>query len=144
VLLYETRADRRFAHLELASAAGLVSLHPETDGTLHGNHVDPAGARVDHVVGLPFWAGHQLLVEGSIVASAAVAWGLIDEVAVGAVIERPAVTQLAMGGLRPAPAVRIERLTATEWRIADGPVLRLHPDGWPELADGGTAPLELE
>lgn len=143
-LLYETDTDGRFAHLELSSAAGLVSLHPEQDGTLHGNRVDPAGAMVDHVVGLPFSPEHLLLVEASTVAVGAAAWLLTGVVEVGKSVERPAVTLLATGRVHAAAAVRFERLTSTDWRIGDGLVLRLHADGWPILADGRTAPLELD
>ncbi len=71
-LLYETGTDRRFAHLELAAPLGLVTLHPEGDGTLHGNIVTAAG--VEHVVGLAFEAGGAVLVTGSPIAAAAVAW----------------------------------------------------------------------
>ena len=36
-LLLETAPDGSFSHLELATPAGLLTLHPEGDGTLHGN-----------------------------------------------------------------------------------------------------------
>lgn len=55
-LLYELDPDGRFAHLELATPAGLLTLHPEGDGTLHGNAIVDGGVR--HVVGLawePEW-----------------------------------------------------------------------------------------
>ena len=51
-LLLETDPDGRFAHLELSTAAGLLTLHPEGDGTLHGNAVTADG--VEHVVGVPW------------------------------------------------------------------------------------------
>src|SRR5689334_12470317 len=41
-LLLETDPDGRFNHLELSTEGGLLTLHPEGDGTLHGNAV------VDH------------------------------------------------------------------------------------------------
>ena len=66
-LLLETGADGRFSHLELARAGGLWTFHPETDGTLHGNHVDPRGRDVRHVVGLPF-APDDLLAHRGIAA----------------------------------------------------------------------------
>ena len=71
-LLYETDPEGRFAHLELAAAGGLATLHPEPDGTLHGNTVDGAG--VHHVRGVPFASGDALVVAGSVVAGAALAW----------------------------------------------------------------------
>jgi hypothetical protein len=72
-LLYETDPDRRFSHLELAVSGGLATLHPEGDGTLHGNVVRP-GSGMEHVAGMPLAPGGSVLVGGSIVASAAVAW----------------------------------------------------------------------
>jgi hypothetical protein len=52
-LLYELDPAGRFAHLELATPAGLLTLHPEGDGTLHGNAIIDGAVR--HVVGMP-WA----------------------------------------------------------------------------------------
>ena len=74
-LLLETDPDRRFAHLELSVAGVLLTLHPEGDGTLHGNRVDEAGAGVEHVEGLPFPIGAFVVVDGSPLATAAVVWG---------------------------------------------------------------------
>jgi hypothetical protein len=71
-LLLETFPDRRFAHLELSTAAGLLTLHPEGDGTLHGNVVTAAGVR--HVVGLAWPAGSAVVVDGSAISIAAAAW----------------------------------------------------------------------
>ena len=62
----------RFTHLELAAVAGLATLHPEGDGTLHGNVVGASGVR--HVVGLPFAPDGAITVTGSVVAGAALAW----------------------------------------------------------------------
>ena len=42
-LLLELDPDGRFSHLELSTAAGLLTLHPEPDGTLHGNAVTAEG-----------------------------------------------------------------------------------------------------
>jgi hypothetical protein len=72
-LLYETDRERRFSHLELATPTGLVTLHPEGDGTLHGNIIRP-GSGIEHIVGLSFPAATLLLVGGSTVASVAAAW----------------------------------------------------------------------
>jgi hypothetical protein len=68
-LLLETHPDGRFAHLELSTSAGLLTLHPEGDGTLHGNVVTILGIR--HVSGLAWAARSVVLVEGSVIASAA-------------------------------------------------------------------------
>src|SRR5436189_2001251 len=54
-LLLELDPDGRFSHLELATTAGLLTLHPEGDGTLHGNAVTADG--VHHVVAVPWASG---------------------------------------------------------------------------------------
>src|SRR5215208_2384288 len=46
-LLLETHPTGTFAHLELATASGLLTLHPEGDDTLHGNVVASTG--IEHV-----------------------------------------------------------------------------------------------
>ena len=72
-LLLELDADGRFAHLELTTPAGLLTLHPEGDGTLHGNAI--IGAGITHVRGLPWQSDDVVLVEGSVVCRAvAGAW----------------------------------------------------------------------
>jgi hypothetical protein len=71
-LLLETFPDRRFAHLELATPSGLLTLHPEPNGTLHGNAVTAAGIR--HVLGWPFEPPALVAVEGSPVSLAAIAF----------------------------------------------------------------------
>lgn len=44
-VLFETDPTGRVVHLEMASAAGLLTLHPEDDEVLHGNVVGPDGVR---------------------------------------------------------------------------------------------------
>jgi hypothetical protein len=68
-LLLELDPDGRFSHLELSTAAGLLTLHPEPDGTLHGNAVTSAGMR--HVVGLAWDPDGIVLLDGSAVCLAA-------------------------------------------------------------------------
>lgn len=72
-LLYETGPDRRFRHLELAAPGGLVTLHPETDGSLHGNVVRAAGG-VEHVRGIALAPGAMIHVQGSPITAAAIDW----------------------------------------------------------------------
>ena len=67
-LLLELDPDGRFSHLELATATGLLTLHPEGDGTLHGNAVTAHG--VAHVRGLPWALDRAIDVEGSAIAVA--------------------------------------------------------------------------
>ena len=68
-LLLELDPQGRFSHLELSTAAGLLTLHPEGDGTLHGNTV--TGRGVEHIEGLPWDQDTVILVEGSAVCRAA-------------------------------------------------------------------------
>jgi hypothetical protein len=68
-LLLETDAEDRFSHIELSTAAGLLTLHPEGDGTLHGNVVTDDGIR--HVAGLPWPRDSVVLLAGSPTAAAA-------------------------------------------------------------------------
>lgn len=68
-LLVEVSAAGRWTRLELATARGILTLHPEPDdAAVHGNVVTPEG-----VVPLAFaWSpGHRLVVTGEPVAAAA-------------------------------------------------------------------------
>jgi hypothetical protein len=143
-LLFETDPDGRFSHLELARADGLWTFHPEVDGTLHGNHVAPGGTGdpVRHVKGWPFAAGDALLVEGSPIADAALLWPRSASIAVGAAAEVAGVAIRADGRLERVAAVRIERATATTWRVGHGPLFEVDEVGLPVLAGGGRRPLE--
>jgi hypothetical protein len=92
-LLIESATSGRPTRLELATNAGLLTLHPEPDEAgLHGNTVTPAGIRHHD---LPWSANHVLLVEGS---------PLSDAVAVGAVANR-----LDVGGGSWFGAVVVDR-----------------------------------
>jgi hypothetical protein len=76
-LLVEVNRDGRWTRLELATARGILTLHPEPDGAaVHGNVVTPDG-----VVPLAFdWsAGHRLVVAGEPVAAAVL--GVMDAAA---------------------------------------------------------------
>lgn len=76
-LLLETDPERRFSHMELSTSAGLLTLHPEDDGTLHGNAIRAGG--IEHIAGLPWTTSGLLLVDGSPVASATAAWFVQDQ-----------------------------------------------------------------
>lgn len=70
-LLLETDPEGRVTRLELSSAAGLLTLHPERgDAALHGNVARPAG--VDHHA-FDWSPAHALLVDGSLATLAALA-----------------------------------------------------------------------
>jgi hypothetical protein len=67
-LLLELDPDGRFSHLELSTAAGLLTLHPEGDGTLHGNAVTSRG--IEHVAGRPWERDAVILLERSVICEA--------------------------------------------------------------------------
>jgi hypothetical protein len=131
-LLLESFPDRRFAHLELSTAAGLLTLHPESDGTLHGNAVRADGVR--HVVGLAWPAGSVLIVDGSTVAIAAAAW----------------FAHLAWGDRRHEARLPIVTVSPTlDVRAGTMPGdglshVAIDANGLPVLADGRAWPLEIE
>jgi hypothetical protein len=139
-LLFETAPDRRFSHLELSTPAGLLTLHPEGDGTLHGNVVDPSGVR--HVVGLPWEPDGLVDLEGSVVTAAACAWLLERERSGGA--GAPAVV-LGIGHALSLDThrVAVARRWDGSWGIAGASRFAADLDGLPVLADGLTWPLEL-
>ncbi len=118
----------RFSHLELARADGLWTFHPEPDGTLHGNHV-ATKTGVRHVVGRPFAPDDALLIEGSPISKAAIAWrhatadpGLSP--VAGVVIGTD-------GTLAERSEVRLERLSATRWQVGEGSPIEIDDAGLP-------------
>jgi hypothetical protein len=140
-LLYETDPSGRFSHLELARGDGLWTFHPEGDGTLHGNHVSPAGG-VRHIAGLPFGADHVLLVEGSIITAAAIAWPHATEEPL--LTEVPGVVVTGGGDLQERPAIRVQRLADGRWQVGEERPVEIDRAGTPVLDDGQTWPLELD
>ena len=140
-LLFETDASRRFSHLELARADGLWTFHPETDGMLHGNQVGADGS-VRHVKGWPFASGDALLIEGSPIAAAALAWSRATDVAAGAAIELDGVVIRSDGRLDRVERTRLARLDAIRWRVGEGTPIEVDEDGLPVLGNGHRQPLE--
>ena len=128
-LLLETGPDRRFAHLELSTAAGLLTLHPEGDGTLHGNAVTAGGVR--HVVAVPWPTGSVLLMEGSAIGGAAGAWqaSMAGERSVHVITVR-------VGLDLDASTAEREQLTTVELDGAGLPKPKESRD-WPLEVDGG-------
>jgi hypothetical protein len=119
-LLLETHPDDRFAHIELSTAAGLLTLHPEADGTLHGNVVTTLGIR--HVIGLPWTPRSVVLVQGSVLASAAARRTLAGSSADGVRIT----LQLDLVPTRETISLEVD------------------DDGLPVLDEAATWPLEAE
>lgn len=149
-LLLETDATGRFSHAEISTAAGLLTLHPEADGTLHGNVVGERG--IEHVEGLPWRADGVVLLEGSTIAMVA---AIAPMVAHGA---RPRTTPDSDSGpASPLRALRIDlrlghrladvlvaRGGGGRWLVGETDEVRLDDDGLPVQADGASWPLEVE
>jgi hypothetical protein len=64
--------------------------------------------------------------------------------AVGSSEDVPAVVIGGDGALEPVPALRVEHLTATGWRVGDAPPFELDPAGLPVLVGGSVRPLEVD
>lgn len=139
-LLLETDPDGRFTHLELATTS-LLTLHPEFDGTLHGNIVvgdDAFGVRP--IEGEPWDEAAMPFVEGSIVCLAAAAHLQVERIG-------PFHSDRMRGAWITAAlwfdvgAVRVERIDERNWRF-DGAEIEIDADGLPILPGGRTWPLE--
>jgi hypothetical protein len=143
-LLLETDLDRRFSHLELARADGLWTFHPEPDGTLHGNHVGRGVPGVRHVAGWAFAPGDGLLVEGSPLSLAALAWAAAPSLEEGRPAAIAGVVIQAGGDLVQVPDLRLERLSATRWRVGEGSPIEIDERGIPVLDGGEMRSLELD
>ena len=146
-LLLEMAPDGRFAHLELSTPAGLATLHPEPDGTLHGNVVGAAG--VAPIAGLAWVPDGLILIDRSEVALAASA-ALMDGDGREAV-DRSAIVVTAT--LEISVVSMSAHRRGAMWTVAAAPGLagparelrleiELDADGLPILADGETWPLE--
>jgi hypothetical protein len=143
-LLLETRPDGSVAKLELATAAGLLTLHPE-GSMLHGNVARPAG--LEHVA-LPWPERGLLLVAGMPATAAAAARLLEPHVGVG---EGHTLTGVSIGvELAVTPTTfRVARLAERRWvfvvpATGDSLAVDLDEDGIPSLADSDSWPLELD
>lgn len=112
-LLLEVDAAGRPSRLELAAAAGLLTLHPEPSGGLHGNVVTPAGVR--HL-DLRWSDDHELAIEGEPVAEAVILRRLAATWPVGERREIPVVAVTRELDVRDGRR-RYLRLTETDWSI---------------------------
>ncbi len=143
-LLLETRPDGSVTKLELTSAAGLLTVHPE-GSTLHGNVARPTG--IEHVA-RPWGERSLLLVVGTPATAAAAARLLEPRVGVGEGHTLPGVSIGVELAVTPA-TFRVARVADRRWRFldaatGDGLAAVLDDDGVPVLADGDTWPLELD
>jgi hypothetical protein len=137
-MLLETDPDGRFNHLELSTAAGLLTLHPEADGTIHGNSVGAGGVR--HLAGLPWLPDGIVLLEGSAITAAAAAC-LLRPPAEAAT----STTQALVIGLDLSVElreVRVDRLPYGTWRFDGHDPIGVGADGVPSLRAAEEWPLE--
>jgi hypothetical protein len=116
-LLLEVDVEGRPGRLELTTAAGMLTLHPDDSGEwLHGNVVTPDGVR--HLR-LPWSSEHVLEIHGRPIASAVTAHRLRGEVAVGE--RRTISTVLITADLKVSEATRdFVRLSESKWSIEGG------------------------
>ena len=140
-LLLETDPAGLFAHLELSTPSGLLTLHPEADGTLHGHAIVSDG--VEHVAGLPWDSDGIVMLDGSTICRLAAAAALSDAIGGGESRAHLAVAIPPTLWLEVKP-IRVERIDATTWRFgAEGPFV-VDRRGLPVLRGGEIWPLERE
>jgi hypothetical protein len=138
-LLLETDPAGRFAHLELSTPSGLLTLHPEADGTLHGHAVVSDG--VEHVRGLAWDADAIPLLAGSTVCRAAPIQ-VLDETL------EPFSSRAHLAAVIPptlwieVKPVRIERIDKGIWRFGAEEPFAVDRRGLPILRGGEIWPLE--
>jgi hypothetical protein len=143
-LLLEVDAAGQPVRLELATIDGLLTLHPEPDGALHGNSVTAGGIR--HFT-FDWSQAHGLEIEGNPIPTAVTAARLAAGITAGEGRRVPvaivnADLQVRMGERR------FERAAEASWRVTgDGETRILAVDtdglvGWPDPAVEW--PLELD
>lgn len=114
--LIELDALGRFARLELATAGGMLTLHPATDGTsAHGSVVRPD--RVDPIA-IPWTADAGLRIAGDPFACA------------------------LLGQARGTVAIEPDLTVRAATMVDDGPITGLDDRGVPRLGDPREWPLE--
>ncbi|MDP9481850.1 MAG: hypothetical protein M3P84_01355 [Chloroflexota bacterium] len=152
-VLIESDQAGRLTRLEIATAAGLLTLHPDGEGTLlHGNVVTPAGIR--HLT----FDRTTVLVDGSPGSAAILVAGMADVMEVGA-WTRIELVWLDDRLVPTAAPWAVSRIEPRAWRLvampaADGGggpgsgggggerIVRIDEDGLPTLA-GDAWPLEI-
>jgi hypothetical protein len=142
-LLLELAPDGAPARLEVTTAAGMLTLHPETDqGSAHGNVVVDAGVRP---IALPWSPGAAMQVAGHPITAAAIAHRLAASLAVGAAAEVPILTIDDELAVRSGIG-RVRREDRDQWTIDVGGQamsLATRKDGVPRFGpDADEWPLE--
>ena len=147
-LLLETDPDGRFAHLELSTDAGLLTLHPEGDGTLHGNAIVDHGEAhlrdatgVEHVRGLEWPADGIALADGSLICQLAGIEALGDRLDAPGSHSQPAIWIPGTLWLEVRP-VRVERIDGRRWKFGDAPAIEVDELGLPARPLDSIWPLE--
>ena len=144
VTLVETDSSGALTRLEIATAAGLLSLHPAgSPARLHGNVVRHDG--VEHLA-LVWSPHHALFAASSPITAAVAASGPVAKVGVGEGSSVPAV-EVGPGLTVRAAVWRVAHTAADRWRMmaADGGpsiLLVLDADGLPDGDSGVSWPLE--
>jgi hypothetical protein len=140
-LLLETDPAGQFAHLELSTPSGLLTLHPEADGSLHGHAIVSDG--VEHVEGLPWDADGMVMLDGSTVCRLAAVGALAGLIGVGESRAHLAVVIPVTLWLEVKP-IRIERIDALTWRFGGEEPFAVDGRGLPVLRGGEVWPLERD
>jgi hypothetical protein len=112
-LLLEVGVDGRPSRLELTTAVGLLTLHPEPNGFLHGNAVTRDGVR--HLT-FPWSGEHEIEIDGLPVTEAVAAQRLSASMAVGEGRTVPVVVVGPDLSVRDGRR-RYVRVNGTTWRI---------------------------
>jgi hypothetical protein len=138
-LLLETDPDGRFSHLELSTPSGLLTLHPERDGTLHGHAIVSDG--IEHVAGLDWEPDGLIAIEDSVVCAMAAAHLLRPTLAAGSSLASHAawIPPTLWVEIRP---VRVGRAAGGAWQLGSGGAIEIDPTGLPLLAGGEVWPLD--
>jgi hypothetical protein len=138
-LLFETEPDGRFVHLELSTAAGLLTLHPEGDGTIHGNSIGAEGVR--HIVGLPWTTQGIVLLDGSAITVAAAAHLLRGSIEPGRTVAAEALV-IGLDLAVRRRSVEAERVSNLAWRFQGHDAVEVGEDGVPRFSEAREWPLE--
>jgi hypothetical protein len=148
-LLLEVGTDGRPTRLELATEAGLLTLHPEPSGGVHGNAVTADGVR--HLT-LPWSDDHAIEIEPLPITDAVTAAWLARRLSAGEGTDVPAVVVGSDLSVREAVR-RFTRTDLTTWQVeGDGTARPLVIDdrgvpvwarGAEESSAGREWPLEL-